>query len=91
MSEVVRTQQAHLFSGNENKEHGAARSLLKAGVGSGNFEKRGNAGSIIKRPMADVVAVDRRTDAEMIHMRRVDDVLVSKRRIRASTVSKGEV
>ena len=37
--------------------------------------------------MADVIAVDRRTNAEMIHMRRVDNVLIPKRWIRAYKLS----
>jgi len=78
MSEVVRTQKPHFFPGDKNEEHGAARRLLETGVGSRDLEESGNAGGIVKRAMADVVAVDGRADAEVVHVRGVDDVLIAK-------------
>src|SRR5208283_5675218 len=75
MSEVVRAYQAHFFPGDENKEHGAARRLLETGVGSRDLEESGDTRGIVQGAMANVVAIDGRTDAEMVHVRRVDDVL----------------
>src|SRR5215468_1910381 len=52
-------------------------------VGAGDFQECGDTRSIVERTMADGVSIDWRACAQMIHMRRIDDILIAQHWIRA--------
>ena len=84
---VVGAEQAHFFSGHENKQYRPAGRLGQAGVRPRDFEQCGCARSIVERAMTDVVPFDRGTDSEMVYVGGEDDVLVAQSRVGAFELS----
>src|SRR5208283_1926541 len=74
--EVIGTQQAHLFTGNKDEQDGAARSCGQGGGAARDFDQARNSAGIVESAVANVVAIHRRADSEMIDVRGVGDVLV---------------
>ena len=74
--EVARSEQALLLGGHRHEQHRA----LRPGRGHhlGRLDQRGDARGVVHRAVVDVVAVDRRADADVIEVRGEHDVLVGQ-------------
>ena len=80
---VLGAEQALLFGRDHQEQERALRLRLRLLQRLRDLEHGRDAGRVVERAVVDRVAVDRRADAQVIPVRRVDDVLVLQHRVAA--------
>ena len=85
--EVVRAEESLLLSGHGQKQYGAPGWFFQGGEGVSDLDHYRRPDGVVHGAVVNRVTVDRLTDANVIQMRAVDNVLVSKLRIRAPALA----
>ena len=84
VSEVVRAEQALLLGRDSQEEDRARRPPRERREGPGDLDEAGDSGRVVDRAVVDVVSLDRGPPADVVHVRRVDDVLLRALGVRAA-------
>ena len=69
---ILAAEQPGFFSGHRHEQRRAFRLVLQRGPGARHLDDHGAAGGIVHRAVVNVVAIDRRTNPQMIPMRGED-------------------
>src|SRR5262249_23952750 len=75
-SEVVGTEQAGVFSGDDDEKEGSASPGVHSGKGAGDFEQSRTAGGVVQGAVVDRIAFHGFTNADVVEVCGVDDVFI---------------